>query len=179
MPIYEANDYEPVINRIKNKIACRNIKMGNVLSENDILRFEEHCNAKLPQAYRMFLKEVGDGCIMLDGFQLKQLNDMDLKDLSHPFRFENPWIWEDEPNSKDNSRIEEMEHNVYHGEIELINLGDSMSYHLIVTGNCRGEVWHFTDVGIQPCCERQDFLGWFELWLDQQDETDYFKDYIY
>ncbi len=27
--------------------------------------------------------------------------------------------------------------------------------------------------------EKQDFLGWFELWLDYQDETDYFKDYVY
>lgn len=50
---------------------------------------------------------------------------------------------------------------------------------MIVTGTCRGEVWNFTDVGVQPCCERQDFLGWFELWLDHQDETDYFKDYVY
>ena len=33
--------------------------------------------------------------------------------------------------------------------------------------------------GVQPCCERQDFLGWFELWLDNQDETDYYKDYVY
>lgn len=54
-----------------------------------------------------------------------------------------------------------------------------MSYNLIVSGKCRGEVWNFTDVGVQPCCERQDFLGWFELWLDCQDETDYFKDYVY
>ncbi len=22
-------------------------------------------------------------------------------------------------------------------------------------------------------------LGWFELWLDHQEETDYFKDYVY
>ena len=54
-----------------------------------------------------------------------------------------------------------------------------MSYNLIVTGKCRGEVWNFTDVGVQPCCERQDFLGWFELWLDYQEETDYFKDFVY
>ena len=54
-----------------------------------------------------------------------------------------------------------------------------MSYNLIVTGKCRGEVWDFADVGVQPCCERQDFLGWFELWLDDGDEVDYFKDYVY
>ncbi len=25
----------------------------------------------------------------------------------------------------------------------------------------------------------EDFLGWFELWLDEGDEADYFKDYVY
>ena len=50
-------------------------------------------------------------------------------------------------------------------------------YGLIVTGACRGEVWNLSDVGAQPCCPRQDFLGWFELWLDNQEQTDYFKDY--
>ena len=65
------------------------------------------------------------------------------------------------------------------GQLELIDVGDSMRYNLIVTGQCRGEVWCFTDVGVQPCCERQDFLGWFELWLDMQDDVDYFKDYAY
>ena len=73
---------------------------------------------------------------------------------------------------------EEMETKVYQGELELIDTGCCTSYNLIVTGKCRGEVWSFSDVGVQPCCERQDFLGWFELWLDCQDETDYFKDYV-
>ena len=54
-----------------------------------------------------------------------------------------------------------------------------ISYNLIITGNHRGEVWNFTDVGVQPCCEPQDFLGWFELWLDNQNATDYFKDFVY
>jgi len=54
-----------------------------------------------------------------------------------------------------------------------------MSYNLIVSGKCRGEVWDFTDVGVQPCCERQDFFGWFELWLDEGEDADYFKDYVY
>lgn len=37
----------------------------------------------------------------------------------------------------------------------------------------------FSDVGVTPCCERKDFLGWFDLWLDMQDNVDYFKDYVY
>lgn len=35
-------------------------------------------------------------------------------------------------------------YKVYQGEIELIIIGDSISYHMIVTGKCRGEVWNFT-----------------------------------
>ena len=74
---------------------------------------------------------------------------------------------------------EEIKTKVYQGELKLLDLGCGDCYHLIVTGPCRGEVWNLSDVGAQPCCERQDFLGWFELWLDNQDRTDYFKDYLY
>ena len=124
------------------------------------------------------MQEVGDGCDdMLDGFRLTRLADVEKRDLSHPFLLEEEWIWEDDDRPQ---RIinEEIETEVYQGEFELIDIGDSISYNLIVTGKCRGEVWNFCDVGVQPCCERQDFLGWFELWLDHQDNTDYFKDYV-
>ena len=112
---------------------------------------------------------------MLDGFPLNRLDDMDWENLSAPFMLEDAWIWEDD----DTVIPEQIEVMAGEGNIELISIVDSMSYHLIVTGKCRGEVWNFTDVGVQPCCERQDFLGWFELWLNEQENTDYFKDYIF
>ena len=90
---------------------------------------------------------------------------------------EDEWIWEDDDISQaDLVKIIDAKLN---GQLELIDVGDGMTYNLIVTGQCQGEVWNFTDVGVQPCCERQDFLGWFELWLDMQDDVDYFKDYAY
>ena len=128
MPIYEPKDYEQVIARIQKKVIEKNIKMGECFSEKTIEVFEKNCNIQLPQAYRMFLKLVGNGCDHPD-FHLNRLENIEQKDLSSPFMLE--------------------------------------------------EVWNFTDVGVQPCCERQDFLGWFELWLDYQDKTDYFKDYVY
>lgn len=178
MAIYKENEYKEVIKRIKQKIAELEIEMGETLSEEEISRFEEQCNIRLPEAYRLFLQEVGDGCEdMLDGFCLNRLADIENADLSHPFLLEEAWIWEDDDRPQSIIR-EEMETEVYQGEFELIDIGDSISYNLIVTGKCRGEVWNFCDVGVQPCCERQDFLGWFELWLDNQDNTDYFKDYV-
>ena len=176
MPIYEPEDYEKVIKRIQEKVAARNIKMGECILEEEIVEFERCCKVQLPEAYRLFLKSVGNGCG--DGFPFNRLEDIERKDLSRPFMLEEFWIWEDDEREADIIE-KEMEEKVYQGEMELINMGDGMSYNLIVTGKCRGEVWNFTDVGVQPCCERQDFLGWFELWLDYQEETDYFKDFVY
>ncbi len=179
MPVYESGDYEKVIARIKKKVEEGNIKMGVCLSEETIIEFEKRHEIQLPQGYRMFLKYIGNGCdSMVDGFRLKGLEDIKEQELFRPFMLEEAWVWEND--DRDKAVIaEERNTKVYCGEFELIDVGCCMSYNLIVTGKCQGEVWNFSDVGVQPCCERQDFLGWFELWLDNQDETDYFKDYVY
>ncbi len=179
MPVYKPEEYEKVLKRIQEKIETLRIKMGECLSEEAIRAFEDCHKIQLPQAYRAFLKHIGDGCgHMYDGCRLNSLESSPCQKLSEPFMLEKFWLWEDDDREADIIE-EEMTDKVYRGNIELINLGCCMSYRLIVTGKCRGEVWNFTDVGVQPCCERQDFLGWFELWLDYQGKTDYFKDYVY
>jgi len=175
MPVYKQSDYEKVIARIKDKVTLMNIKMGTPLSEAEIVSFEEQHHIELPMAYRMFLKEIGDGC---DSCNLNQLKDTKPKDLSCPFMLKDAWVWEDDDSMSYEELQKAIETNLK-GELELGDFGCGMSYNLIVTGECRGEVWNFTDVGVQPCCERQDFLGWFELWLDMQEDVDYFKDYVY
>ena len=50
-----------MIERIKAKVAQKNIDLGPTVSEADIIAFERACNTRLPQAYRLFLQEVGDG----------------------------------------------------------------------------------------------------------------------
>ena len=179
MPVYEPKEYEKVIRRIQEKVKTLPVKMGECLSEETIAAVEECHRIQLPQAYRMFLKEVGNGCEhMFEGCRLNDLESSPCQELASPFLLDRFWIWEDD--ERDADIIEaERDHKVYRGNMELINLGCCMSYRLIITGECRGEVWNFTDVGVQPCCERRDFLGWFELWLDYQEETDYFKDYVY
>lgn len=179
MPVYQSKDYDKVIQRIQEKIDALQIRMGECLSEEAVAAFEERHKIKLPQTYRIFLKKVGNGCDhMLHGRRLHRLEDIPCQDLSEPFMLENFWLWEDDDRDPD-LIASDMKEKVYRGNMELINMGCCISYNLIITGTCRGEVWNFTDVGVQPCCERQDFLGWFELWLDHQDETDYFKDFVY
>lgn len=179
MPIYAPKDYENVIERIQGKLSERHIRMGQCLTEEEIALFEQRHNAKLPEAYRIFLQRVGNGCKhMFDGHRLNALENCPLQELSEPFFLEKHWIWEDDERDEDAIQAD-MRNKVYRGNMELIQAGCGMSYNLIVTGARRGEVWNFADAGVQPCCEPQDFLGWFELWLDCQDATDYFKDFVY
>ena len=133
MAIYQEDEYKEVIRRVKQKIAELKIEIGATLSEEEISRFEKQCHIRLPEAYRLFLQEVGDGCDdMLDGFQLNRLSDIEKRNLSSPFLLEEEWIWEadDRPQSVIN---EEMETKVYQGELELIDTGCCTSYNLIVT----------------------------------------------
>ena len=111
MPIYEPKDYEDVIARIQKKVIEKNIKMGECPSESQIKAFEKSCNIQLPQAYRMFLKSVGNGCDCAD-FHLNRLENLEQRDLSHPFMLEEAWIWEDDDRDNDVIR-EEMQTKVF------------------------------------------------------------------
>ena len=168
MPI----DDTSALDRIKDKLSSSDVKMGKILSESEIAAFEKKHNVRLPWAYRMFLLTVGDGCeSMIDGFPLKRLSDTECGDLSKPFEPEDTWIWED-----DGSTAEEIARKAYSGVLELIDIGDGMGFYLIVSGKCQGEVWFFTDVGVQPLRgrPRPDFICWFELWLDKRNDVDGF-----
>lgn len=183
LPIYKPEEYPSVIERIKAKIAQKNIDLGPTVSEADIIAFERACNTRLPQAYRLFLLEVGDGwCDPVMGHvstgSIHRLAEIERKDLSLPMTLTDGWLWEVEEDEEQLSD-ESFERKLGNQGVELMDEGCGMTYELITAGPCAGEVWSFSDVGVSPCCERQDFLGWFEFWLDSDGDPDYFKDYVY
>jgi len=183
VPIYTPEEYLAVIERIKTKIAQKNISMGPTISETEIAAFESACNTRLPQAYRLFLLEGGDGRDAPAGGSISaspihRLAEIEHKDLSLPMTLTDGWVWEDEEDEEQLSD-ESFERKLGNQGIELMDEGCGMTYELITAGPCAGEVWSFSDVGVSPCCERQDFLGWFELWIDSDGDPDYFKDYVY
>lgn len=174
MPIYKTEKYDAVLDRIKAAIREQAIQMGPVLSEEDIRSFEQKHQITLPQGYRRFLLEVGDGCEMLGGFQLLPLNgERQFQSFSAPFPFTEYVVEDDEPLS------DEFWEQVTRGTLELIDIGDGQIFQLIITGPCRGEVWNLCEMGTQPCCQRQDFLGWFERWLTDGDDADYYAEFPY
>lgn len=174
MSINERGQISVALKRITKKLELSGITIGPPVSEKKIQKFEEFCNATLPESYRRFISEVGSVCTMFGGFELNAIGEnIELEDLSKPFMLSKEWMWEYDTTASP----EQIELFAYNGTIELVDIGCAQTFNLIVTGKCRGEVWHFCEMGVQPCCERQDFLGWFEKWLDDGDVVDYFSDY--
>ena len=161
------------IKRIKNKIKDFGITANDVIPISDIRDFERSNQISLPEELIGFYSEIGNGCTMIDGFLLKSLEELLFdKRAAEEFIFTEYWIWEAE--EEDNY---ELLSAVEKGHIELINIGDSQSWNIIVSGKEKGQMWFFSDVGIQPCCPKRSFLSWFEYWLDGNE--DYFKDFVY
>lgn len=176
MPVYLPNEISEVISRIREKLTHQQVLMGETLSEQQIIEFEKRYGLQLPKSYRRFLLEIGNGgewgesnlCSLLSEEHFNQ------EKLLKPFPFENEWIWE----SEEDPSASQMEAIAY-GNLELTDAGCGQSFHLILNGKCYGEVWHFSEMGIQPCCQRQDFLGWYEKWLDDGNDVCYFEEYPY
>ncbi len=109
---------------------------------------------------------------MLDGFKLRPIEEWKFNPntIQNPFPFEKYWIWEDD---YDEQKIAQT---VY-GNIELMDIGDAQSWNVIVSGSQKGQMWMFSNVGIQPCAPPKGILEWFEFWLDGKE--DYFEGFEY
>ena len=156
------------------KLADKNYAFRPPASLKEVEGFEKKYGIELPDEYRSFLLNVADGGIMLDNFPLLSLRDLEVNKgiVQREFPFSDYWIWEDEDDI-DEAKIKEIEY----GNLALIDIGCAQTWNLILHGKCAGEMWCFTDVGIQPACPRRGFLSWFEYWLDGGD--DYFSDFTY
>lgn len=175
MAIYKSSEMNTVIHRIKEKTVQNQIVLGALLPEQEILAFEQAAGVTLPEGFRRFLLEIGNGCTWKRERKMLPFppaNAEETARLSLPFPYETEYIWGDDASEAETN-------DTMNGTLELIDIGCCQTFQLIVTGPCSGEVWHFSEMGVQPCCQRQDLLGWFEKWLDEGDGVDYFAEYPY
>jgi hypothetical protein len=152
------------IQRIRLKIQEERIIMNKPISINEIRNFEKYYNLILPEDLVLFYTEIGNGCKMIDGYDLKGLEELEIdkNKVKEDFLFTKYYIWEEDESN-------DLFYQVDNGNIELINIGDSQGWHIIISGKERGQMWFFTDVGIQPCAPKRSFLSWFEYWLEGND----------
>jgi len=162
---------------IKERLARRS-PMGSCLSEDEIGLFETQHSIKLPDQYRKFLLEVGNGGIgppfinglaklgevASDMHESQKHNWSRLPNIANPFPFTEGWCWEHQPKS-DQGPLEQVDH----GSIYLGNDGCGQYWHLIVSGAERGNIWQLTGEGITPTIPKRTFLQWYSDWLDGVD----------
>ena len=161
------------IDQIKVKLKDRHVELCVPVSISIIREFEEEHHISLPQELVDFYTKISNGCQMIDGFQLYPFEKwiFNPERIHLPYGFKKYWIWESE------SELSHDPKEIENGIIELIDIGDSQTWNIVVNGDNSGKMWFFTDVGIQPACPSMSFLEWFEYWLDGG--TDYFYEFKY
>lgn len=151
------------------------------LTEPDLTTWEAANGVVLPEAYRLFLLEIGNGGFMPGGycdFEMFPLNPRRVNArLREPFplsrdRFEQQIARPRTKGEKDelpfpelNEGIDDSEDWKEPGCLQLGHYPSHDPVYLIVSGDLRGTVWCFVE-GWIPELDRQrkpfDFLGWFE-----------------
>lgn len=170
--------------RLRQDFAGRRI--GQPLGWPAVHAFEAAHRVVLPEPYRSFLAEVGDGCpdgppfygLVRLGEAPDDLAPRDPAALGHPFPLTAIWVWEDDPRPEP-----EWEHLLdavlSNGWLPLGTDGCAIHWALVVTGPQRGHVWQIADVGAQPfgrpfghTTAAPGFGGWVAHWAAGRDWYD-------
>lgn len=169
-------------------------KFNSTLTESEILDFEKKYNLVLPDGYKSFLMEVGNGGAgPFYGLLSLYDNEGESVNLDYDFGFdlENPCLLQkynfyDEKIENAETENEEQElwdlkdslinedyQNAKKGITFLCHEGCGMYSVLVLKGKESGTVWWFNfsdDVGVLPILfkkKKVNFLDWYEMWLDK------------
>jgi len=160
-------------------------RLGLPLTQAELRSYEQRFGVVLPAHYRRFLVEVGHqgagpyyGLFALDSEDPE--NPMAFGgDLTKPFKWTERFNPEEWDRSCGEDGVEWDEDGKFvgmflPGALYLCHYGCALRFFLVVTGPCRGEVWHDWQAngdGIYPAVDAQGrrvgFLEWYEHWLDQ------------
>lgn len=185
------------LNKLKRKDSGRVIfgaskhryKFFRTKTEAELIDFEERFKIRLPESYRIFIKEIGNGgggpYYGLEQLEAGIFSDLDYKneagyiDPSKEFLFTEAWNLDlnEMAEGEDYSQREEVyyDNKWANGLLRICNFGCGVSINLVVNGIEYGNIWvddRCNDGGIYPDhyfgnTEKIDFLTWYELWLDQ------------
>ena len=124
------------------------------LGWDGVRAFETEHGVVLPEPYRTYVAEIGDGwaggVIPLADLPGDWPTPPEGRDLATPFPLTEAWNWEDDE-EYDEDELEELTDRVYNlGSVVLATDGCGLYWHLVVSGPQRGRVWCVADVGAGP-----------------------------
>lgn len=180
--------HDPVardVSVIRDELRRRRVVLNSPLSPESVSRFEARLGVSLPEDYREFLSDVGNGGAGPPSYGLLRLGETPRgsvpdwfaagydQSLARAFPLTAHWVWEGGPETPEiEARIQELRF----GNLCLGTDGCGIFWLLIVTGRERGQIWWLTDVGAQPLAPRHTFLSWYGYWLGGG--SDWFREFI-
>jgi hypothetical protein len=156
------------------------LKLASVANLESVEVFEKMYNFSLPEEYRRFVLEVGNGGDGPPHYGMFPVEKSDHGELGNvfdgyaphlDFSLTDAWIWEGE--DYDEAKVNEVH---VRGHIYLGTDGCGMQHVLISSGVERGNVWMLTGEGVQPVFvedifeedKRYTFLDWLETWVKKR-----------
>ncbi|GAA3067269.1 SMI1/KNR4 family protein [Streptosporangium carneum] len=146
-------------------------RLGPVLDEAEVAGFEALHGVSLPEAYRAFLTDVGDGgagphygLFRLDGFEMR---DLERQERETPGFMAAPF-----PHTRNWNPYDRMDEDEYFaprqvaGSLIVAEFGCGAFHRLVVTGEARGEVWLDDRASDGGLLREGDFREWYTSWLD-------------
>ena len=137
--------------------------MNSPLTEEQIQDFEGRHSVQLPEDYRLFYKEIGNGGAGPGNFGLYELTK-DEGDLSKPFPYIASMDWMALEETVEDDELDRLMNGREDGWLSLCSWGCGEISMLIVTGPKRGQVWIDSEFGTAP--EFPSFLDWYEAWIN-------------
>jgi len=161
-----AQEMKTALAEVKERLDKLGVAPRPPLKRDAVRDFQEKTGIKLPREYIAFLTQIGDGFeVAWDRFTYRfpPLAEVrfDPERVKKRFSHREAWVWED-----DDSATSKKIAAARNGQLELVDCGCARSFHLIVCGGARGEVWDVSDVGIAPYGNGLDFLDWMKDFLD-------------
>lgn len=162
--------------------------INSKFTEEELQEFEKRNKIALPEEYREYLKNIGNGGAgPFYGLLELEDNDNNPVDLSmeFPYTYKEPLnlfdVYEsmdeiDDDNEEEQERfLNEIYEKSVRGIIFLAHEGCGMYSALVVKGKEYGNIWYFdfaNDAGVYPLTSKKTgkgmkFFEWLELWLDK------------
>lgn len=177
------------------EVKMKEIIFNKCLSNAEITAFERKFSISLPDDYKYFLSEIGNGGFGC-GYGLKpleetvidfKLEDKPIINLIQPFRYtkewNEEWVYKIDWDNDEHPTLKQVDNymDVHHifGCLQIAHFGHGCTYLLVVSGSEKGHVWFDGRAdysGIFPELvneQKQTFIQWYLNWLNV--EIEYIK----
>ncbi|MGN9787026.1 SMI1/KNR4 family protein [Nonomuraea sp. ZG12] len=148
-------------------------RLGRKLSERKVAKLEKQIGIQLPDTFRVFLTEVGNGGAgpSYGMYTIEEALRLDAKEHVYPDFYTAPFPHTEDWTPPLEEQPEDYEESRWiTGSLVLAEFGCGAFHRLVVNGPVAGEVW-FDDQGSDGGVVRErNFYEWYMAWLDKPDK---------